>query len=334
MSTYRAVCQIRTWFKACNIPTKESVTPGYDLVVTSQDGRNVNIVVSDEPNDGKDAIVIASSVLTGRKIQKALDEFHRVTQALGYGTPSPVNRGALPKKKANYKDDFEGVVLRHQELHRSPNPTTSELVEYEPTMNKCIKIFWGANQYLFRAHGMDIDDLTSIARAWTVSFIASNDPNRSKDIRMKDFYFNLGQRLAELKSIIGKKSRNIFVNYEDVAIALHDRTLDDPGVPTATVTEDDEADESFIARRRQINTNSITARAKSAHDKLHELLNELPHDVRIARLREVMEADFHNPEARSLAGRMLRAHTKTCAECAHLEILEDDEDVSGGDSDG
>lgn len=373
MSTYsrpeaknlRALNLFRSWMGAVAIPFRRG-EGGVDVIVTGSNGTEVQVQISakDSPKAPAGAVVINAEVLTGRNIQKSRGSFQAFVVSLGYTYRAPVDRGALPTKKAYFDDDFESGALRHADLHRVPNPSARELASLEPIIKRETRRFYNEFRELCDDNMLAIDDLLSYAGMFTVAYLGMERVARvvvAGDDERK-LAAHLQQRFHHLRDLLYKKGRNTFANLDEVHIALHggapfdysktfmgnrraraaridgerdesSLTLADTFLATATTPEDDEdeVDASYIARRNQLDTSSESARKKSASALLSKLLAGLPHDEMVERLTGAIESDRLDPTARKEARRQMKAHALGCAGCAASQVSATEEGEEGAD---
>ncbi|MGH9428119.1 MAG: hypothetical protein ACRD2L_17690, partial [Terriglobia bacterium] len=97
----RAISQIRSWLSATAVPflTDTEGRGSADFVILKKDGGlfSVLVVVDDDTRDrtSVDLVMRADDVM-GRYIGRSMEVFHTLTEAAGYGKPTPVDRGAIP----------------------------------------------------------------------------------------------------------------------------------------------------------------------------------------------------------------------------------------------
>ena len=139
------------------------------------------------------------------------------------------------KKKINSNDYFELVYLRHRYFRKSANPSPERLQEFEEMIcNIADKIYY-RNIMIFKVIGFESEDLKSIGRINTISFISmgglkenpplmekflidhknkygkDSEPSR-KDVFRRECYNlakYLNQRLQEIAKFCEVKSANI-----------------------------------------------------------------------------------------------------------------------------
>lgn len=347
----RAISILKTWLREVGISYRVSVTPTCDLLVTTQDGKRVEVQVnageSAAPPEG--AVVLHGAVLTGRRIQDALDHFLAFQVALGYPGTTPVHRGELPEKKLSYIDNFEDVAMRHTEFRRSTNPTTEELAKYTAVIKKAAWNFLRLNQELCHDHVLGIEDLFSYTQIWLTIYLTyyqvpveqALDANNEKKL-----YSYLTQRFSEFKHLLWKKARNILPNLDvasvgrgaSVPVGWETETQVGQGgqrdsaksFVAKNVDESEEIDEAYVERHCELDLRTPNTRRTSATAKLEESLAALPHDRMMELLQEAMENTRLHADAQKEARKRLARHMHTCALCAHLSPpgLENDEDDS------
>jgi hypothetical protein len=141
----------------------------------------------------------------------------------------------IDKKKINYRDYFELVIMRHMYFRRSENPAPGRLEQFEEMVVKISNKIYFRNIETFKTVGMEPEDLQNIARVHTVSFISMDglyenpdkmekftekhkkifgkDSNPKKSDVFKQECYNLkmflNQRLQEVAKVSKSKNSNI-----------------------------------------------------------------------------------------------------------------------------
>jgi hypothetical protein len=161
----RAVAKLSSWLKASRIP--HEARPGGALLVTGKDERQVLVVVTEGAPVPENALPVDLENIWSRDMGEALEAFHKVTQALGYGSPQPV-----PERTRSEELTHHDFWMRHTEVAVSPNPDPEVFVRYKPIIDVRVRRFCAnpKNRYLLWAIGMDEDDVRSLVMTWVVSY--------------------------------------------------------------------------------------------------------------------------------------------------------------------
>lgn len=331
----RAVCQIRTWLTATGIQHRPSTTPGSDITIVKSDGQELEVSVTSDPTTTpKDAVVVLAQIVTNRKIQKALDAFHEITVAAGYGKPEPISRGPVPTKKLNFHTDFELVSMRHCEFRRVPNPSKADLTHYKGVIERTAWAFLRSNYDLCAGHGLEIGDLVTYAQVWTCNYLGLYVvPSPTNNDNEKKLHYHLMQRFSNFRDLLYQKGKGIFVTPEDASIASGREEEIDATPDTAALAfgVDADVDEVYRARHCQIDTTSEDNRRRSAATLLDQHLDKLTHEQKVAALSQVVESQFVNYDAKREAARRLRLLTAPAdgvAAVGGVDELFDDVDVA------
>jgi hypothetical protein len=198
---------------------------------------------------------------------------------------------------------------------------------------------------MFVRWGYGLDDLIQFNRTLLINFCAryEKDPAAPSE-NEKLLYTYLNQRLAELRAVLGKKERNCFPDADTVSIGLlgksyrGDVTLgfEYEHDPRAEV---EPADIEYRKRNRKLDCSNPTARKASAAKLLTEGLASMDHDQMVYVLSHAQQNILISHDARREAGKRLRAHATSCAQCqADKELMEklgsntgvdEDEDSTG-----
>lgn len=145
-----------------------------------------------------------------------------------------VNRPTASKNKISHKSSFELCYLRHQYFRRAKyNPTEAEMAPYIGIISKLAKNTFFVYANLFRAVGMDYEDIQNIGRVHLVSFLCLYSMESSKEKKDQyieriaqseyripeekdfdqknkaNFTFFLKQRMEDLVRVCRQKVRNI-----------------------------------------------------------------------------------------------------------------------------
>lgn len=334
----RALCQASSWLEAVGIDHRRSQTPGLDLILVKADGSEVEVKVAasaEEPRPASEHVFVVAADVTSRHLEVALKTFHVMTEAAGFGSPMPVDRGQAPEAKLHYGDNFELVSMRHNEFRRVPNPETGHLLQYKPVMEKACYRFVNMNPDTCRRHCLQIEDLMTYAMVWTTNYIGlyevANPTNNDNERKLSR---HLKQRFSEFADMIRKKERNCIPSADAASVAM-------AGVPVRAVIQSDagdgdggchyelavdpfteeEIDSDYVRRHNELgNLEDAVGRRSAAATVLAKNLNKLPHD----RLLEVLQGAADNqalcPDTKAEAARQLRLHRRNCETCSGVKI--------------
>ncbi len=200
----RAVAKLSSWLKASKIPHEPQ--PGGALLVQNRDGGEVLVVVTEGAPVAATALAVDLESIWSRDMGVALQAFHTVTQALGWGSPEPVPARTKPAELTHH--DF---WMRHTEVAISPNPDPEVFTRYKPIINMRVRRFCyhPNNRRLLWEIGMDEDDIRSLVMTWVVSFECLHKILLSTDFdNEKLLHSYLEQRLAELHGRMYAMARN------------------------------------------------------------------------------------------------------------------------------
>lgn len=353
-----AVNVLRSWLTAVGIRSSRSTVTGFDLAVRCQDGSELEVQVTkrqDETMPGAGIQVLAGDI-TGKKLQRALDAFWRVTDAAGYERQAPIDRGPEPApnaqgnpRKLDYHDEPFLVTIRHTEFRRSPNPSSDCWRKYHKVLNQVVWNFLRMNVELCMRQGVEFDDVMSYARCCLVSFVARHeipeDEVTCHDNERKATSY-LQQRLyldtsSSLRVILVKKERSVMPDPQTVAVGLFGNPRADIEISPEPLETDEDGDVidndfdiNYFDRKCELDVSSPTKRRTSAAIKLQQLLDEMPHDEMIGVLWETMENEHCDSTTRREAGRQIKLHYQKCESCrlAGDAPVDEDEDLPGSDA--
>lgn len=330
----RAVSLLKSWLRAVEVSYQVPVRTGakvaeVDLIVTSQDGRAVQVQVNsgDSPAASPATTVLDGTVLTGRNIQAARDLFSGFLGSLGYEARSPVDRGALPDGKLDYHDRFEDVSMRHADLHRVPNPSENELLRYEAVMKKAAWTFLRSQGRFCDEHMFEFGDLYTYAMVWTTIYIGYYEVPEHEvtaSNNEKKLYSFLSQRFDELRAIGDKKGKNIFATLDVAFLGMHGQVYEwgDKSCWDGNVMRTEERpDDEYVARHNELDLRTPNTRRVSATHVLESKLRALPHDEMINVLKETAKNERLHPDATAEAARRLADHQHGCTACVYLDEM-------------
>jgi hypothetical protein len=340
-----AVNLLRSWLTAAGISSRSSKSPGFDLVVTTATGADLEVQVSKTCNLLGAGTYVSAAALTGRSPSAALKAFHDLTDVAGYDRRQPINRGAggaLNEKgntrKLHYKDEDFLVTIRHTQFRRSPNPPESRWAKYKAVIEKTSAAFFRKNFDLCVRNNLTVDDVMTYARCYVVNFCGQfeipEEQTTSCDNERKCFEY-LKQNLfldgaSSLRAMLLKKERSTLPDAETVSISLFGTV--DADTEVSPDVEGEEVDYDYIAKHCELDVSSPTKRKESAASKLGELLKSLPHDQMVELLRNAASNTSFDFVTRKEAARQLRLHSQSCSCDASDVGVEEDEDLAGSDS--
>lgn len=340
----RAINQIRSWLSATSVPhlTDAEGQGSADFVVMKRDGGLVTVLVSvkDDTRDltGIDVVLPASDIM-GRYIDRSMKAFHTLTEAAGYGSPLPVERGDVPlradgsgkPKNLRAVDDFELVAMRHKELRRAPNPPRGALDKYIKILENICWNFIKLNSTLCSAVGMEHGDLMSYAMVYATTFIGlyeKKDGSEDENKRLLTMYVR--QKLSALKRLSFDKMRSCTPDMETVDIGAYGEAfvsrkkerahrvdmegyLDGARVRNqelaSLATESSDVSE-YVERAKEV-PGPLEMAASTA---LRERLDSMEHDQLVAALKK--HAKNRDEDVAEVAMRHLRLHNKNCVICS------------------
>lgn len=332
----RAVTQLRTWLHAVNIEYRAS-TSGNDLTLRKADGSFTELAVVLGPTTRPPGtLVIRAEEVTGRYLGEAFKIFRKLQKTLGYKPRLPVDRGPIPQRKARYTDSFELVAFRHMELRRSPNPEKGVLEDLASIVNQITMRFFKTNRELCYDHVLELGDLRSYALIWATNFVSLHalPPERAQNNgNRKLLTVHLLQRFQNFRDLLWQKARETVLGlppYDPKADGYYQHKQTRSGVNSighgectvhwANIAKvmDDETDEDYVERHRELDTRTVNARRLSAISLLEKNLAGMPHDAMVDRLTEASDNRHIHPDAQKLAKQRLRDHESTCTRCNPL----------------
>lgn len=310
IATAQRIC--RSWMGATNIPTAGA--GGGLLRARAKNGDAVTIRFDSEVLDAGRSFLLEIAKITSPDLAVATAEFHRLTEDLGYGSPTPVDRG--PRHHV-YGDDFFLVVARHTEFHRAPDLSPEAIKRYEPIVKRACRTFFARNTRLLMMHGYEISDLESYAWVWAHIFahtselmyvrrdgepqeINDDDNRRLLTKHLKDQFFHMFTKLRD-------SSKTVLPDYGTAACA----SLTE-GVVDVWQTPDEEVADQPIAPAYK--------RRANAQAMLKERLAGLPHEDMVAKLLEQCSNPNRDYATRREARRIVRTHIKGCELCAGIDL--------------
>lgn len=289
--------------------------------------------------------------LTSRKLSVSLAAFSELQVALGFQPSCPVNRGPVLDRKLSNGEDFDLATFRHTEFRRVPNPAPEKLASYQWLINQASKEFFSRQQWRCQDHGLEIDDLKSLAAVWTTNFIGLYErSNLSQTENDKLLHTYLIQRFNEYRTLLIKKERNELAKVDDAYIALYGhppvgRMVPRGGtgtgisqrdnvcsrLPAPEVEEEEGVGEDLDDDAKRALAEGVANRSAGIGQELSDLLAALGHDKMVEVLTDAMENDRIHPDARREAEKRLERHKEECAHCTPAGSPEVADPVAGGD---
>jgi hypothetical protein len=333
---------VRSWLRANKIPFTKSDTEGCHLTVQGRlgdiDVRLLATATSTEPLDN--CIDVLASDITHKRLDVAFAAYGAITNAAGYGTLKPVDRGPQPEQKLCYTDEDFLVCVRHTALRRSPDAPIEKFAKYDKVMHKACWNFYNLNIDACRRWGMSVEDLRTNAMVMLNIFCAQiENEDRDDAHNEKTLYVWLRQRFAETFKIQIQKGRSNTPDADTVAISLLQQPyrgwmdFEKDGTPSPIIEEgamstysgslshfydrqDNESDdEDYKKRNRKLDTSNPTARKRSASKLLNESLEAMGHDKMVETLGFAHQNILIHPDASREAGKRLKEHVLGCGTC-------------------
>jgi hypothetical protein len=336
----RATLAIASWSDACGIQWKQSQS-GSDLLLMDTLGRPHDLVI--EPTATETAtftnpvLRAVASDMTSDERDVAFGAFHKLTDALGYGKPIPVDRGAEPDKKLCYKDEMELVALCHNLLRMSPNLAPEKIAPYAQVIDNCTRFYANKFKRFFDLFGYKQSDLATYSYMWFLIWHHHYRKLFAPVVENKKLLTRyIQQRFINFGGTVQSKADGCFPEGESVTVAFYEESLGKPPVkraatstregatgpvlPFATEHEynkpvDAADDEEYQRTHNLLDKRSETKRRKSAAAMLADLLSQLPHDRLVSVLTETEANGSFEYDARMEARRQLRKHQESCSVC-------------------
>lgn len=234
----RAVSVAHSWLTAVGIPFKKSSIDGFDIDVEKPSGLMMEVAIADSlggiPFGG---IIVSAEALSSSNKGVALNAFHEITNAAGYGKPIPIDRGIDPDHKLNFDDEFELIAMRHREFRLAPNPPPEVMKKYEPTINNIVRHYYNSpkNRPLLVRIGYTEGDLKTYALVWAINYIHKYTiMNDAGDENIKLLTNHIKQRFNEFFPLLWRKASEWFPApsiittglYEGIPSKKHVESLD------------------------------------------------------------------------------------------------------------
>jgi hypothetical protein len=356
-----AVNVLRAWLNAAKIPNAPSETSGFDISVERRGGGALEVAVVFSATTSSDGVVILAKDILSKSPKTYLKAFWLVTVAAGYESPLPLDRGAgLPsvdgkQKRLHYSDEDFLVTIRHREFRCSPDPPDDRWSKYRVVIEQAAWRFLKYQYEICARHGLEIQDLISYARCWTVNFVSQYEtPTPVRDDNERKLVKYLQQRfMGSFLPVLQKKERSIMPSPSIVQMLSLNDECPDPsdayvhaldnrekialirkqlaGVELTPEEEEvvdsfdfNDEDKDYVKRRCEIDLTTAKSRRQSASKKLTELLEKLPHDEMVLALNGVFENKQIDFVVRKEANKRLKRHQKGCQACLSEQTLDSD----------
>jgi len=281
MSKMQAAGLLKTWLGECNIGCE---VKGEELVAYTLRGEAVPVEVDPKAIMSTDLGICMAA-------------FHDLTEKLGHGKPSPLNRDAAAKKRT-----FDDNILarwRHMEMRTVPNQSTERLREVEWIAQREARIFTNRNRHLCAEMGYEVDTAKNDAMIWTNTFLGRYAlENESETRKLLTNY--LRQRFLEQRQGMVRERRNV--------------VPPDAWHLTEGLEHKDEPSALWKKDHDQIGTVNPVKRKVKATELLNASFKAIGHDSMVAKLRETI-SDHPCEDTKRAARVYLKKHTDECGEC-------------------
>jgi len=319
----RALCQAMSWLKAVGIKYSPGPQDGGDLVLATKAGGEIQVklaMTKDEPRPARECLVVLAKELASPQAPVALRAFHAITEAAGYGSPLPVDRGVEPDYKLHYNDNFELVSFRHKDFRRVPNPDPAELAQYKRVLEQSCYRFVNMNQEMCRRNCLLVEDLMTYAQVWTCNYLGLHKVAvETVNDNVRKLRCFLKQRFAEFAHMIQKKERNCFPAPDTVQIAILGKPIDE-NHRLEGWSVDPMSDEAIAHRRKLMEdkelVNDEALRRAAAQEYLSSHFGAMPHEKMVEVLKAAMNNTSFCHDARIEARKQLTFHQKHCVVCS------------------
>lgn len=332
----RAITQLKSWLTASGITTFVEVGAPADFFVLKSDSVGiVGVMVvtdSDKRDRSKVDMVLRAEEVMGRYIHRSIEIFHTLTEAAGYGRPTPTNRGqiavhpnGLPKNLSTVSD-FELVSFRHKELRRVPNPAPEEIAKYHKFLESICWNFIKMNAALCSAVGLEHGDLMTYAMVYTTTFIGlyeKKDADHDENVRLLTTYVR--QKLSALKRLSFDKMRSCTPSSDIVDAGVYGNSI------LAVNQQKDRSIRGFrlsdFERAHEVDMEALIDASRSGKrekdedeirievtGELRKKLRAMDHDPLVSALKKA--AKHRDEEVAKVALHRLDAHEKVCGICS------------------
>lgn len=310
----QAIAVTMSWLAASQIPAKKM---GKTVIVVAKGGTSMTVLFS-EPANGTNSVSVDAESMASSNRKLALETFWKITEAAGYGSPKPVDRGADLEKRI-YGSEFFLSVARHTEFRHAPNLSAKQVKKFEPAYMRATRSFFRRNSQLLVHHGYEVADLTTFALVWTHIFAHKHYREELGDANERILIKYLRHRFAELWQHLIRQGRSQFPSPDTVHIALMGQVFDENHSHEKYSTDprfDMEEQENI---KKEI---SAARKRKAATKVLRANLQNLPHDQMVKVLHVTANSPCRDYSTRKEARRLLIKHAKGCEDCKHAEVLE------------
>jgi hypothetical protein len=286
-NVHTAMTVTRSWLRAVKIPFRNAMR-STNLMITGKNGREVEFDISRYADE-----------LSSTQAEISIAAFGRITETLGYGALSPVDRGDEPSRKEIYGQDVFLSASRHREFRLAPDLTASQIAEYETQIARECRRFYARNRNLVNSYSYELQDLRTFALIWVHNFVHRFALDQKDFIHTDDnqrlFTRYLRQRFSELLCHMSKERVESFTSFDFVnqsaAVVVHE-------------AEEEEESQKDVYRRRA-----------KARRTLKKHMGTMPHQDLVSRMQSAITNPNIDYAARREARRLLRVHIEECATC-------------------
>lgn len=186
--------------------------------------------------------------------------------------------------------DFDLTALRHHDLRKVSHPPAKKLKYYQPVIDIAVNKFYRNNQHFLELNMLDIDDLQTYGKVWTVSFIGLHElPTRGDDQNKKLLMNFLKQR------------------FYDLNVALNKRHVTNYDFSPEPITTEEEHKTTKLNK-------------KKAAELLNDALSKLDHNQMVEMLLTAANNKHIDFDAQKEASKRIHAHSLVCDKCKNLEL--------------
>lgn len=158
------------------------------------DDVTVHLYDSQNESPGQDGLHIDARELASTALTISLPAWHRITQAIGRGAPTPVNRPvAVGRQK-----DILMRALRLAEFSQAPLLTPASEALYRSVIRSTTGAFYSRNRQAMEAVGLERADLICAGLVWAANFHHRYRREASEQTTVKLLGRYVQQRCAQL----------------------------------------------------------------------------------------------------------------------------------------
>lgn len=315
---------LRSWLHAAKV----AYTPTTNGVIINKSGRAVEIGHITKLNSG--VVTLDGSVLAGPDTPDAVRYFIESLAELGIEVKIDqiVRNGDLSTfgKRTRASACIEDVILRHNEFRVAPNPDPTAFAHYRPMIKKAVREIGYRFQPLLQRLSWDREDLEQYASIWVINYMHKYARGvSSEDIALAKAH--IYQRFGEMMLILRRQERNVLPDEgtlhacdEDLQFVPVSAGGDDTKFTLVGIKEYDPIE--LMEPEPEVRVQAPAARLNQNKKVFAKLFGNLTKEQQIEKLEEVYSNDHCDPNARSLAARMLKKLGKT-------DVEEDMGDIEG-----